>query len=110
MPFCPKCGAELPERSNFCSSCGTTIGAELTPGERARIRPRVADEREACFGPKGSGGGFWGAISGGVFLLGLVVLWYLDTQGILAWWPGILFLIAFMVIVGGIVAYSRRGY
>ena len=66
-------------------------------------RRRYRAEREACFGPRGSGGGLWGAISGGIFLIGLAVLWYYDF-----WWPGIFFLIALMVIIGGIVAYTRR--
>jgi len=60
-------------------------------------------ESEACFGPPGSKRGLWGAISGGVFLIGLGILWYFDW-----WWPGILFLIAIMMIIGGIVAYKRR--
>ena len=29
MAFCAKCGASLPEGANFCSSCGTTVGADL---------------------------------------------------------------------------------
>jgi hypothetical protein len=45
----------------------------------------------------------WGAISGGVFLVGLGVLWYFD-----AWWPGILILIGLMIVIGGIVSYTRR--
>lgn len=60
-------------------------------------------EREACFGPPGSRAGLWGAVSGGVFLLGLALLWYFDY-----FWPGILFLIGIMMIIGGIVAYTRR--
>jgi hypothetical protein len=41
-------------------------------------------------------------ISGGVFIIGLGILWYFDW-----FWPGILFLIALMVIVGGLVSYLR---
>ena len=63
----------------------------------------MVNEREACFGPPGSKRGLWGAISGGVFLIGLGILWYFDW-----WWPGILFLIAIMMMIGGIVAYKRR--
>ena len=99
MPFCQKCGAELSEDENFCPSCGTAVGVERI----ARPRPSYSREKEACFGPKGSGGGLWGAISGGVFLIGLAVLWYFDL-----WWPGILILVALMIIIGSIVAYSQR--
>ena len=100
----------MKEGARYCPHCG----ADVT-GERRRVevepRRRQREERddcfgsrqEACFGPKGSGVGLWGSISGGVFLIGLVVLWYYDW-----FWPGILFLIAIMAIVGGIVAYGRR--
>ncbi len=59
-------------------------------------------EREACFGPRGSKVGIWGAISGGVFIIGLGILAILDL-----WWPGILVLIGVMAIIGGFVAYQR---
>jgi hypothetical protein len=59
---------------------------------------------DGCFGQRK---GLWGAISGGVFLIGLGLLWYFDW-----WFPGILFLIGVMSLVGGLVSYSagsRRG-
>jgi hypothetical protein len=102
LSFCKNCGAELKESASFCSNCGisTAPGARI---EREQRVPRYEREREACFGPPGSGGGLWGAISGAIFLIGLGILWYFDF-----WWPGILFLIAIMAIIGGLVAYSRR--
>ena len=96
MPYCQKCGEELAEGATFCSSCGAQVG-------EAKPITRREEGREACFGPPGSGTGLWGAVSGGIFLIGLVVLWYYDL-----WWPGILILIALMAIIGGIVAYTRR--
>jgi hypothetical protein len=72
-------------------------------GAERRARPRYAKESEACFGPRGSGGGLWGAISFGVFVVGLGILWVFDI-----FWPGILFLIGLMVIIGALVALSRR--
>jgi hypothetical protein len=107
MPFCPKCGKEVNEGVNFCSHCGANISEQEPTKEEAhihRIQPitRVEPEK-ACFGPPGSGTGLWGAMSGGVFLIGLAILWYYDL-----WWPGILFLIAIMVIIGGLVSYLRQ--
>jgi uncharacterized membrane protein YvbJ len=99
LPFCKKCGAELKEDTEFCSKCGAPVGV----AERARPRQRYAEEREACFGPKGSGGGLWGAISFAVFLIGLGILWLFDF-----FWPGILILIGLMIIIGAVVAASRR--
>jgi uncharacterized protein YbjQ (UPF0145 family) len=28
MPFCSKCGAQLPEGTKFCTSCGATVGSQ----------------------------------------------------------------------------------
>ena len=97
MPYCQKCGAELKEDARFCPKCGAAVSAEM------RARPVYTKEREACFGPPGSGGGLWGALSAGVFLIGLAILWIYDI-----FWPGILFLIAVMIIIGSLVALSRR--
>jgi uncharacterized protein YbjQ (UPF0145 family) len=33
MVFCPKCGAQLPEGTKFCTSCGATIGSQSSPTE-----------------------------------------------------------------------------
>jgi len=100
MLRCQNCGAELKEGAKFCYSCGAEVTQQR---EREVYRGRYREEREACFGPRGSGAGLWGAISGGVFLVGLGVLWYFD-----AWWPGILILIGLMIVIGGIVSYTRR--
>ena len=92
----------MKEGDQYCPHCGADLIKEKT---RVEVSPRhrYVDERKACFGPAGSGTGIWGALSGGVFLIGLAALWYFDF-----WWPGILFLIALMIIIGGIVSYLRR--
>jgi len=99
MVYCRVCGAELDEGAEYCSSCGASV---TEPRSVARERQK-RDRQEACFGPPGSGTGLWGAMSGGIFLIGLAVLWYYDY-----WWPGLLFLIAIMMIIGGLVTYTRR--
>ncbi|NIV44225.1 zinc-ribbon domain-containing protein [Candidatus Bathyarchaeota archaeon] len=99
MVFCKKCGAKLKEDAKFCDSCGTPVIAEA----KIRRRTMYTKEREACFGPPGSGGGLWGAISFGVFVVGLGILWLFDI-----FWPGILILIGIMVIIGAFVTLSRR--
>jgi len=70
---------------------------------KKRAGPTYAKQREACFGPSGSGGGLWGAVSFGVFIIGLGILWIFD-----AFWPGILILIGLMIVIGGLVSLSRR--
>lgn len=45
----------------------------------------------------------WGAMSFGVFIIGLAILWIFDI-----FWPGILILIGLMITIGAMVAYSRK--
>jgi hypothetical protein len=101
LPYCAKCGKELDNDATFCPKCGASVGAEGKTELKARGTEKK--RQEACFGPPGSGGGLWGAISFGVFIIGLAILWIFDY-----FWPGILFLIALMVIMGALVAYSRK--
>jgi len=35
LPYCKKCGAELPENANFCTKCGTPV-TEQARKERER--------------------------------------------------------------------------
>ena len=102
MVTCQYCGTTVQPDDQYCPHCGTNLLQRvMTPPPRER---QLHDKQEkACFGPAGSGGGLWGALSGAFFLIGIGVIWYFDF-----WWPGILFLIALMVIIGGIVAYSRK--
>lgn len=47
--FCPKCGAENPDTSFFCFSCGADLSQALAP-QKYRIDPRVK-ETQAYFRP-----------------------------------------------------------
>lgn len=91
MSYCKKCGTEYVEGAKYCIKCGAPVGEE-------RRGPR-----DECFG-WGRGGEFWGIASIGVFLIGLAILWYFNW-----FWPGILFLIGIMIIIGGILSYTRGG-
>ncbi|NIN52457.1 MAG: zinc-ribbon domain-containing protein [Nitrososphaeria archaeon] len=96
---CSKCGAENKDDARYCSSCGESLYATRTPA-------RKPDEWEkTCFGPARRGG-LWASIWGGVFLIGLAILWYLDSINVLKWWPGILFLIGIMIVISGILSYA----
>ena len=33
MPFCSKCGAQMPEGTKFCTSCGVTVGSQSASTE-----------------------------------------------------------------------------
>ena len=101
MPYCSKCGKEMNKDVTFCPSCGAPVGSM---GKIIfKVKRSERKKQEACFGPPGSGGGLWGAISFGVFIIGLAILWIFDY-----FWPGILFLIGLMIIIGAIVSLSRK--
>ena len=93
MPYCKNCGSELSESSEFCPKCGTPISVYKKESWKG--------PRYECFGWE-RGGELWGIIATGVFLIGLAILWYFDI-----WWPGFLFLIGLMIVVGGIISYIR---
>jgi hypothetical protein len=104
LPACENCGAELKEDAKFCAHCGVPVGTETTQRPEPVVeRVRTRKRKEACFGPPGSGGGLWGVISFGVFVMGLGILWLFDF-----FWPGILFLIGLMMVIGALAAFSRR--
>lgn len=39
MPFCPQCGAQLPEGAQFCGSCGTPLAPPTQPAAQAAPKP-----------------------------------------------------------------------
>ncbi len=105
-PKCEHCGAELKGDEAFCPRCGASVAAARPPAPPRPPEEEFRRVREkGCFG----GGGLWGAISGGVFIIGLGLLWYLSSIGVeWAWWPGILFLVGIMIILGGLISYARK--
>jgi hypothetical protein len=104
MPVCEKCGGELKEDAKFCSYCGAPVGTkEPLTARPIEKRTRRGERKDACFGPPGSGGGLWGAISFGVFVIGLGILWLFDI-----FWPGILLLIGLMIVIGALAGLLRR--
>ena len=59
MPFCQSCGKEVKEEDRFCPHCGATV-AEVPKIPEVVPRREYRKEREACFGPAGSGVGLYG--------------------------------------------------
>jgi len=48
----------------------------------------------------------WGAMWVGVLLVGLGILFYLDSQNILEFFPGILILVGILILIGGIIRWA----
>lgn len=44
MAFCPKCGANIPDGTRFCSACGTQIGAAPNPQQSYTQQPYQAQQ------------------------------------------------------------------
>jgi len=45
MPYCPKCGKEVVEGTNFCPNCGADVRPERPPTRPARIEKREKEEK-----------------------------------------------------------------
>ncbi len=50
----------------------------------------------------------WGSIWVGVLLVGIGILFYLDSQGIIDFFPGILILAGILVLIGGVLRWATR--
>jgi uncharacterized RDD family membrane protein YckC len=88
MPYCKKCGTELPEGAKYCTVCGTPVTAEVAP---AAPVTQATPETQVASGLKLA---FWGerfvawlldAIIIGI-LVGILGLFSLIAG--LTWWSG----------------------
>jgi hypothetical protein len=95
MQYCKKCGTQLTDEAEFCHKCGTPISGGIHI-------PEPKGSRTECFGWERAGEP-WGIVAVGIFIIGIAILWIFD-----AWWPGFLFLIAIMILVGAIISYYAR--
>jgi len=48
----------------------------------------------------------WGAMWVGVLLIGIGILFYLDQQGIIGFFPGILILVGILILIGGVIRWA----
>jgi uncharacterized RDD family membrane protein YckC len=90
MPYCKKCGNELPEEAKYCPVCGTAVTVEETPA--APVAPAVSTTPEV----PGLKLAFWGerflAWLIDVVIIGVIVgilglfTWFVGQS--FTWWSG----------------------
>lgn len=122
--FCYKCGAELPPGALFCPRCGSpteptapTSGAVQPPTyTQRRERRHEKEEKQEKHekgekGEKGRGGNIIGPVIGGLILVWLGITFYLQQVGSIPsdnWWAYFVAGIGAILILQGILLYSRR--
>ena len=128
--FCTKCGAALSAGSTFCHRCGAPVAAASTGpspppswSSRREERRRERQEKHEKYekqekrekNEKGRGGDLAGALTGGLILILLGILFYMSQAGIapITWgnfWEYFLIGLGAILIVQGLVRYAERGH
>jgi hypothetical protein len=122
VSFCHKCGAQLPQGATFCPRCGASVVASpysqpspQQPATAWRTQRHEKHEKGEKHeknekAEKGGGGGMLGPVVGGLVIIWLGTTFYLEQNGYLAsdiWWAYFLSGIGVILILEGVVIYSR---
>jgi len=110
LPYCAKCGADIPEDAKFCPACGAPVGPpERVPYEKHEKREkREKREKEEKEKYEKSAGDTTGPIIGGLFLIILGVIFFLASAwGWENWWPLIIIAVGVIVLVAALTAVAR---
>jgi len=118
LPFCAKCGAEVPADAAFCMKCGNQMAASPAAVERRYAREekhekREKGEKEEKREKEEKSGDKTGALVGGLILIWLGISLYLVQArriGWDEWWPYFLIGIGVILIVQATVRYSTVRY
>jgi ribosomal protein L40E len=108
-PICAACGTHNPVGADFCVMCGRSLGSRPVaeppldpvppPAPAAPIAPRAVSQPALRSPASRSHAPLWGGVSGGVFLIGLALLFAFNW-----WWPGILVLLGLTSLIGSMAA------
>jgi hypothetical protein len=120
--FCHKCGAQLPQGATFCPRCGAAAASSASPqsgpqqpatawrNERREKHEKGEKHEKNEKAEKGGGGGMLGPVVGGLVIIWLGTTFYLEQNGYLAsdiWWAYFISGIGVILILEGVVIYSR---
>ncbi|NIO38495.1 zinc-ribbon domain-containing protein [Candidatus Bathyarchaeota archaeon] len=125
MPYCAKCGTETSEGMTFCPKCGAPLKAERPPVEAAPARYRHEKQEKGEKQEKSEKAekaekgekyekrefGLIGPLIGGLFLIFLGFVFYLQLIGYNLWQnAGAFFLVivGILIIIGAIMAARRH--
>jgi hypothetical protein len=106
--FCPKCGRAAAGPVSFQQ--GTQAPGTVVRGEKAEKHEKHEKREKREKGEKGERGGLLGAMMGGLILIWLGLTFFLDQNGYLAhdiWWAYFLLGVGAILILQGVVLYSR---
>ena len=122
LPFCPKCGAEVPDGAVFCPKCGNQMPDSTTVAERRYARREKDEKREK--GEKDEkheekrekdekSGDRTGALVGGLILIWLGISFYLVEARYTTWndwWPYLIIGIGVVLIAQAVLRYSTSRF
>ncbi|MCX8189134.1 MAG: zinc ribbon domain-containing protein [Nitrososphaeria archaeon] len=105
MPYCPKCGQEVPDDAVYCPKCGTRIEG----GKREHYEKEEKREK----GEKHEASDISGAIVGGLVLIWLGITFYLAEIGYIKWstWTAYFLLgLGAILIIQALIKYLTSPY
>ena len=119
MAYCPKCGTKVEEEMAFCPKCGAPLKAEK-PREwreerRAEKREKAEkaekhEKKEKTEKYEKREFGVIGPLIGGLILIFLGLMFYLEVIGYNVWeygWAFFIIILGILIIVGTIYATRR---
>ena len=121
LPFCQKCGTEIPAEGAFCPKCGHQAAVSPAAVERGRARGEKHEksekseksEKQEKGEKEEKSGDKTGPLVGGLILVWLGVSFYLvqihyfDWSN---WWPYFIIGIGIILIMQAVVRYSTSGF
>jgi hypothetical protein len=118
LPFCQKCGAEIPADATFCPKCGSQTAISPVVVERGRRREEKReksekDEKKEKGEKEEKSGDKTGALVGGLILIWLGISFYLVQAHYVdwdSWWPYLIIGIGVVLIAQAVVRYSTSRF